>query len=90
MILLDLLSALLVAYAAFGLALFFVHLSLLPPRVGAEVWRDIRSSMLDEGLGRLTAALLATGIVLAAALCVLGEWLLLWPFRLRSLLGGPR
>lgn len=90
MILLDLLSALLVAYAAFGLALFFVHLSLLPPSVAVEVWRDARSAMLADGLGRLRAAAAAAVIVLAAALCLLGEWLLLWPFRLRALLGGPR
>lgn len=84
--LLDLLSALLAAYAAVGAALFVVHAAILPPAVAVEVWRDARSAMLADGLGRLRAAAAAAVIVLAAALCVLGEWLLLWPFRLRSLL----
>ena len=87
--LLDLLSALLAAYAAVGAALFVVHAAILPPAVVAEVWRDLRSAMLADGLGRLrasAAAAAAAAIVLAAALCVLGEWVLLWPFRLRSLL----
>lgn len=85
--LLDLLSALLAAYAAVGAALFVVHAAILTRGVFVDVWRDLRDAMsVDEELGRLGAAVKATVIVLAAALCVLGEWVLLWPFRLRSLL----
>lgn len=86
MSLLDLLLSALELYAFVGVLLFAVHVALLPPSVAVEVWGEIRGFRVRSGHGRLFSGFVASVVVFAAALCVMGEWVLMWPWRLRALL----